>query len=283
MGVRTRFLVLVVSSVFLASCAETAEQPPPEPPGGAPTTDRYGANATVLDDGDGSELCLGAVADSLPPQCGGMPIIGWRWEDVDGEQTQGGVTWGDYHVIGTYDGSAFTVESAGPTVPVEPDESGPFETPCPEPEGGWTNVDPSATGDNDRIAAMRVAEDIPEYAGIWISYLAKPVDYEIPGPYVLNVAFTGDPHRFESNIRAVWGGPLCLLSFDRTHRELMLVQRELEGAADSIGFELLWSSVDVIGNEVELGVVVADPQTEAALAEEYGEGTVRLVAALQPV
>jgi hypothetical protein len=282
MRVRGQLLVLVVSAMLLASCAEMG-QPPQGPLGEQPTRDRYGANATVLDDGDGPELCLGAVADSLPPQCGGMPIIDWRWADVDGAQTQSGVTWGDYHVVGTYDGSSFTVESVGPIVPVESDGSDPFETPCPEPEGGWTDVDPFTAADDDRITAMHVAGDIPEFAGIWISYLREPVDYEMPGPYVLNVAFTGDPSRFDDDIRAVWGGPLCLVSFDRTHRELARVQRALEGDADSMGFELLWSSVDVTDNEVELGVVVIGPGTEAELADAYGEGTVRLVPALQPV
>lgn len=277
-----RFLVLLAFAVLLAACAETAPSPPSEPEE-QPAANRYGANATVLDDGDGPELCLGAIADSLPPQCGGMPIVGWRWDDVEGEQTVGGVTWGEYHVIGSYDGSAFTLESAGPPVPIEPDGFDPFTTPCPEPDGGWTDLDPAATSDDDRTAAMRVAEDIPEYAGLWISYLQEPVDYEMPGPYVLNVAFTGDPHRFESDIRAVWGGPLCLQSFGRTHRELLRVQRGLEGVADSMGFELLWSSVDVIENEVELGVVVATPQLEAALADEYGEGTVHLDPALKPL
>jgi hypothetical protein len=282
MRVRAWLLVPAAVALLIASCAETAERPSPEPTGELPGTNRYEANATVLDDGGGSDLCLGAVAESLPPQCSGMPITGWRWQDVEGEQTASGVTWGEYHVVGTYDGSAFTVESAGPIVPVDPDGVDPFETPCPEPEGGWADVDPSATSDAARVAAMRIAEEIPEYAGLWIDYLEEPIG-EITGPYVLNVAFTGDPHRFESDLRAVWGGPLCLLSFDRTHRELVRVQRELEGAAESIGFELLWSSVDVMENEVELGVVVAGLETEAALAEAYGEGTIRLVPALRPV
>jgi len=276
-----RVLVIAASAVFFASCAESAPTPTPEP-GKQPAANRYGANATVLDDGDGPELCLGGVLDSLPPQCGGMPIVGWRWEDVDGEQTAGGVTWGEYHVIGSYDGATFTVESAGPTIPIEP-EGDIFKTPCPEPTGGWVDVDSSRTGEQDRTAAMRAAEAIPEYAGLWIDYLEEPVEFEVPGPYILNVGFTGEPQRFEGDIRAVWGGPLCLLSFDRTHRELVRVQRGLEDVADSMGFELLWSSVDVIGNEVELGLVVATPEIEAALAEAYGEGTVHLDPALKPV
>src|SRR5918992_3080299 len=132
-------LLLVVS--IASACANA------EPRGPRAGATRYEANATVLDDGDGPELCLGAVADSLPPQCGGMPIRGWRWEDVDGEDTVGGTTWGEYHVVGSYDGSSFTVEDAGPMVAVGPEEGDPFHTPCPEPSGGWTDVDPSATGD----------------------------------------------------------------------------------------------------------------------------------------
>jgi hypothetical protein len=38
--------------------------------------------ATVLQEGDGPpELCLGGVAESFPPQCGGPEIAGWDWED----------------------------------------------------------------------------------------------------------------------------------------------------------------------------------------------------------
>lgn len=48
---------------------------------------------TVIDSGDGPELCLGGVSDSLPPQCGGpvadgLVMDGWA-------ENQGGVSWGD--------------------------------------------------------------------------------------------------------------------------------------------------------------------------------------------
>lgn len=48
---------------------------------------------TVIDSGDGPELCLGGVSDSLPPQCGGPVLDGLV---MDGwAESQNGVSWGD--------------------------------------------------------------------------------------------------------------------------------------------------------------------------------------------
>lgn len=50
------------------------------------------------------------LEDSLPPSGGDIPLAGWNWDDVDGEQTFGDVTWGGmYEVIGTWDGTTLTV------------------------------------------------------------------------------------------------------------------------------------------------------------------------------
>lgn len=62
-----------------------------------------------MDVGGTVELCLGAVAESYPPQCSGIPITNWSWNTVDGEEKSGDVTWGSYAVQGTYDGESFTV------------------------------------------------------------------------------------------------------------------------------------------------------------------------------
>lgn len=63
-------------------------------------------------DGEEPQLCLGAIAESYPPQCGGPEIAGWDWDTVDGEESASGVTWGAYAVTGTWDGTVFTAESA---------------------------------------------------------------------------------------------------------------------------------------------------------------------------
>jgi hypothetical protein len=68
------------------------------------------AVGTVLQvDDDAPQLCLGAIAESYPPQCGGPEVVGWDWEAVEGEESASGVTWGAYAVWGDWDGETFTV------------------------------------------------------------------------------------------------------------------------------------------------------------------------------
>jgi len=81
--------------------------------------------ATVMDTGS-PELCLGPIAESYPPQCGGPPLIGWEWaEHKNTYEEQGDVRWGTYSVTGTWDGAAFTATDAvsgalhDPVVPSE--------------------------------------------------------------------------------------------------------------------------------------------------------------------
>jgi hypothetical protein len=76
----------------------------PPPPEGRVVT-----QGTVLEaDGD-VQLCLGAVAESYPPQCSGIPLHDWSWDGVEGAESASGVTWGAYALQGTFDGEAFTV------------------------------------------------------------------------------------------------------------------------------------------------------------------------------
>lgn len=66
--------------------------------------------ATVIQVEGSPPMLAWTVRESLPPQGGDIPLRGWNWDEVDGEQTVGSVTWGDsYEVIGTWDGTTFTV------------------------------------------------------------------------------------------------------------------------------------------------------------------------------
>ena len=67
------------------------------------------AVGTVLEKDGTPMLCLGAIAESYPPQCSGPTVIGWDWAAVDGEETASDVTWGAYAVWGDWDGETFTV------------------------------------------------------------------------------------------------------------------------------------------------------------------------------
>lgn len=61
---------------------------------------------------EGNQLpifCMGGIATSDPPLCSGPPLRGWDWSKADGEETVGNVTYGDFVVHGTWDGTSFTV------------------------------------------------------------------------------------------------------------------------------------------------------------------------------
>lgn len=235
-------------------------------------------------EGQPASLCLGAVAASLPPQCGDVPIVGWSWAEVSGEDHAGGVTWGDYHVEGTYDGASFTVTSAGSRPAAPPEEGDPFATPCEVPAEGWVSGNPSMISESDRIRAQRVTEDQIDFAGIWIDYVDSEPDPEDPGRYVLNIAFTADAGSHEAELRSVWGGALCIVRFDRTERELQRIQEELAGPeVEGFGLTVLWSDTDVMRNQVEIGVVTSTPGVLAALEATYGVGAVSVTPALRPI
>ncbi|MGN8551822.1 UNVERIFIED_CONTAM: hypothetical protein OHV15_04450 [Microbacterium sp. SLM126] len=119
---RHLLVALSAASVLaLAGCATPAGSGAPAgaldaPPGAslgslwpAPPEGDVVAQGTVMDVGGDVELCLGAVAESYPPQCGGIPITNWTWDGIDGSETSGDTTWGAYAVQGTYDGEEFTV------------------------------------------------------------------------------------------------------------------------------------------------------------------------------
>jgi hypothetical protein len=282
--VRRHLLAVIPLLLLLQACAER------DPGAGAQAAQdeerRYQTTATVLESREhGPELCLGAVLDSFPPQCGGLPIPNWRWDQVDGEQSSGGTTWGDYHLVGTYDGTAFTLAQAGP--PRWPAPPGDEPTsPCPEPAGGWPMPDPAKASEADLEAARRAAGAQPDYAGIWVTYLEPMVDNvaEDPGEFVLNLAFTGGLERHEAELRSRWGGRLCVTRHQRTMAELRRIQRDLMGAAGKeLGLRVTSTGLVDDENVVTLQAVVLDDQARQAITERYGAGAVRATAILEPV
>lgn len=143
---KTALVALCLAVPLLASCggddpADTATDPggsglerPSEVPA-APGKVRSANLATVMDTGpldSGTvELCLGPVAESYPPQCGGPAITNWQWSDRAGMfEQQGEVRWGTFAVTGTWDGTSFTLDEAIPGALYDPM----FEEPAPLPE-----------------------------------------------------------------------------------------------------------------------------------------------------
>lgn len=272
----------VVLLLLGSACAD----PPAEPAGPSTGSDqtRYQGDVFVLDEPDREPvMCLGGVAESLPPQCAGIPIVGWDWSAVEGEETASNTTWGSFHVVGTYDGESFTVQEVGVYQPPTSDSID-FTPPCPEPAGGWAVMDPARVSEADLQAVMLAAEGEPDSAGFWIDYLDERSETTRPERVIAIAAFTGDLERHETELREEWGGALCVTELERTQAELQRIQRELGGGVgESLGLQTTWSQGNVVDNRVEVGVVVADAQAVAAVEERYGAGAVLLVPALEPV
>lgn len=145
---RTRATALatfaLVPLLVLAACAGDSSVPvardtgsTPERPTEVPAAEGLVHTprlATVMDTGS-PELCLGAVAESWPPQCGGPPIEGWDWEAVQGVfEQQGKIRWGTFHVTGRWDGTTFTLEEAIPAALYDTIAPTPEPTPSPAAE-----------------------------------------------------------------------------------------------------------------------------------------------------
>lgn len=293
---RRACLLLLIPLVLLGSCSDDdavvtggSGGSTTSPPSEAGEGQRYEATGTVLESPDhGPQLCLGAVEDSYPPQCGGPDLVGWDWEAVDDAESANGTTWGSYHVVGTSEDGTFTLtEPAGPAEPVERDDVD-FTAPCPEPAGGWAVVDVATTTDAAQAAANEHAARQPDYAGSWVDQSVNPAmadgfdpgDEEQandPTKLVLVVRFTGELERHEQELRELWGGALCVTGAERTEAELAAIQEEVSREPG-----LLWSSPDVVGNRVELGVIL-DDGVQARLDERFGDGVVVVQPALRPV
>lgn len=253
-----------------------------------PEVQRHVGSGTVLQSPEhGPQLCLGGVFTSLPPQCGGVPLVGWDWAAAEDEESANGTTWGDYRVVGTFDGTTLTLTE--PPGRAEPDAGTDAEvllrTPCAEPPGGWDVPDRSRAGEDDLEPSSSYAMAQPDRAAFWIDRQgASPYGPAPDGEVILNAGFTTDVARHERELRALWGGPLCVRKMERTVRELLAVQDELSSSAgEDLDLTVLHSSVLEFRGVVELGVVSVTAEQEAGLAERFGFGVVDVVPGLVPL
>ncbi|MGP3954640.1 hypothetical protein ACTWPT_01485 [Nonomuraea sp. 3N208] len=279
MNQRTAALGLAAALTITSCGTESAASPAPPP--------RYEASLTVLEGGGhGPQLCM-AVADSLPPQCGGPDVVGWDWSKVKHESLRD-VKWGEYRVVGTWDGGKLTLtEPPGEPVRGQEDPEGQdrFASPCPEPAGGWRPVEPAKTTERTMKEAIERARTVKEFAGAWIDRLGTEPDPEQEETldarkYVVNLRFTGDLQGREGWIREVWGGALCVTGARHSEAELQRIQREAETA---VGDGLVSASTDEITNQVKVATWVAGDDLRRKLDQKYGAGVVVLDSVLKQV
>ncbi|MFJ6632792.1 hypothetical protein ACIQMR_15580 [Streptomyces sp. NPDC091376] len=277
-------IVAIPALILLAACGQettpgsTASPSPSSSPSTSPSASgqRYEVWATVLEHAShGPQLCS-MVLTSMPPQCGGPDVVGWTWSAVE-HKSLNGTTWGMYDLVGTWDGSRFTLtEPAKPSPPgtrevpegdfLTPD----FTSPCRAAAGDREAVDPSKAGVDDYERALRTAEKDKEFAGGWI-------DTE-GGGTVLVMRFTRDLGGHEREIRRTWGGALCLTTAARSQAELRKVR---EQAVQKVP-DLLGASIDIVDNAVSIRTYVATDEMQRDMDRRFGAGVVRLYGWLRP-
>lgn len=245
---------------------------------------RYRFVGTVLESQlHGPQLCA-FLRTSLPPQGGGPDVVGWEWSNV-AARSVGGTTWGDYEVVGTFDGERFTL-----TEPARPaqrrqkiESSGPdFRIPCPPPPGGWRPVDPVRTTRQALDAAFERVMDVPEYAGAWVRDLRNNGVGEDHDPFdlVLITKFAGNLGGRVKWIREVWGGALCVSPAPHSLAELTAIQDQLH---QTLGGVSQTSEVNIPANRVEFDGFLITDELQQRVNEAYGQGTVALTSWLEPI
>lgn len=232
------------------------------------------------------EICLGGVAESLPPQCSGPVLEGdFSWADVEPERSSG-VTWTNdsWWAVGTYEAGAagqgtFTLERpvsaqppAGFAVPPTPDLS--FPQLCPEP---YVDGDPSAAGDVVAQEALTsTLEDLEGYVTSWVS----------DGSSLYNVVVTTDPDGAFATLREVWKGGLCVEQRDLpTQDQLLRAQEALTGRFQEL--RLLSAGAGGVSGRLEVEVVLADRATVDAVLKAVSDwldpADVDITGALRPL
>ena len=239
--------------------ADSGEAPAPVPKG---TVTTHGL-MTVLDPGTGPQLCLGAIAESYPPQCSGLPLKDFDFGDVGAEEASG-VTWGSYAVTGTFDGTTFTATESTPAALYDPIAMPTEEPPGPACESPAT-TDPDLATPEAMDATLAAASALPGLAMTWLS------------GNTINVAVTKDAAGAEITLRETWGGPLCVTTAERTEAELNTISQGLQAKLPS-----LLTSGSMAADSIDAQVVFDDGSIQAWADETYGEGLVTVTSALLP-
>lgn len=262
----------------LSGCGSSTSDGSPGGSGGSPSTTLPSASAPdtlVVEPGElvvahGSlmqrkesgpvELCLGGVAQSYPPQCGGPRIIGdVNWDDLQPERAAG-VTWteGVVRAVGHYDprdgaSGSFTLDrplTLG-TTPEPGSAAAPepmtFPQLCKDPyAGGGARSGGVAQGDTNPIT-----ERLPQldgYVGSWVS----------DGSSIFNVLVTGDAAAAHRELRKTWKGGLCVEQRDAATEE------DVAAAQDALATTfkgLLSTGGDVVRGRLDVEVILLDQAT----------------------
>lgn len=270
-----RSALVVLAALLLAGCgSSTGPAPGDESPSGQavkivdPDQELVAHGILMQSSPDAPvEICVGGVAESLPPQCSGPVLLGdFSWEDV-GPERASGVTWTDepWYAVGDFDPDGGPQGSITLTRPVSGDPPEGYAVPtaaeevtfpqlCDDPFRGGSE---DAAGDVDAQEQLAVAlEDLDGYVTSWVS----------DGSSLFNVLVTGDPEEAFEELREVWRGGLCVEQRDLpTQEELLAAQDALVEEWEEL--RLLHAGAGGMTGMLEVGVLVSDQETVDAVLE----------------
>jgi hypothetical protein len=239
---------------------------------------RYAASGILLTDpkhGEPLNLC-GAVATSLPPQCGLVPVRGVDIDSLPSVRTLNGVTWTDkpFRLVGTYSGGVLTVTESPKLAPAstpfvgEPDS---IDLPCAAPPGGWNGhgFDPAAAA----VLSAYGAANPDTFGGLWTAHQQL----------VAVVSTTGDPATVRQEIRRTYTGNLCVTKADYTDKFLRAEVATLNTQAVGDALGITMTSVNTYESRIDIGVVIKNKTVTDYLAAHFPAGLVRVTAFLVPV
>ena len=242
----------------------------------------YSITSIVIEDsGSAPVVCVGPVLASNPPHCGGLVLIGFSWSDVAFEDYgEIRVSEGVY-LEGTFEGGALVVSSVRPSTESDRplNHSYDFSSPCEIPAGGWAIVDQSLVSDDDFSNAAEYANTIDDRSAVWATQ--PPIEVPDPIDMILNVAVVANVELHEAQLRARWGGPLCVFQRDGRAADLRAIQDDISGDPAELGAVIV--STNEINKVVEVTVIVADPGTIAYFAERWDPDVVQVSGYFQPV
>jgi len=141
--------------------------------------------------------------------------------------------------------------------------------PTEEPPGpaceSPTTTDAAKATPEAMDATLTAASALPGLAMTWLS------------GNTINVAVTEDAAGAEALLRETWGGPLCVVTAERTEAELNTISQELQAALPT-----LLTSGSMAADSIDAQVVFDDGSIQAWADETYGEGLVQVSSALVP-
>ncbi|WP_353808967.1 hypothetical protein [Agromyces sp. SYSU T00194] len=147
-------VALAIAASFTA-CASAGSGPGGDSagddvPAPIPAGDVVAQGTVLAEDGAAAQFCIGAVMESYPPQCGGMPLAEWTFPEGTFEEASG-VRWGTYAAVGRWDGETFTV--TGDVVPLAL-----YSPPAMVDE----RLDEANAGDGDEATLTAIQDELSE-------------------------------------------------------------------------------------------------------------------------